>query len=64
MALEPNELAAWLHGEQPRNDEGWKVTLDEKQQAGKVEIARRLSATRGETTVRLVVDEYRSLDSP
>jgi len=64
VALEPADLAAWLHGEQPRANSGWTVTLDEKQPAGKVEIARRVTATRGETTVRLVVDEYRALESP
>ena len=64
VALEPMQLAAWLHGATPSNDQGWTVTLDEKQPAGAVEIARRVSATRGETTVRLVVDEYRALGSP
>jgi len=64
VALDPTELAAWLHGSPPAGDQGWKVTLDEKQPAGAIEIARRVSAVRGDTTVRLVVDEYRALESP
>jgi len=64
VALEPSQLAAWLHGSPPNGGDGWKVTLDEKQPAGAIEIARRLSAVRGDTTVRLVVDEYRALESP
>ena len=64
IALEPADLAAWLHGTAPANDAGWTVTLDEKQAAGSIEIARRVSAVRGDVVVRLVVDEYRSLDSP
>ena len=62
VALDPATLAGWLHGaERPVAGE-WSVTLDEKQRAGAVEIARRLSATRGDVVVRLVVDEYRALD--
>jgi outer membrane biogenesis lipoprotein LolB len=61
VALEPGELAAWLHGAQPQAAAGWTVTLDERQAAGSVEIARRVTATRGEVTVRLVVDDYRAL---
>ena len=64
VAIEPSELAAWLHGSPPSADQGWKVTLDEKQPAGAIEIARRVSATRGDVVVRLVVDDYRALDSP
>jgi hypothetical protein len=37
------------------------VTVEEKQQAGAVEMARRISASRGDIVVRLVVDEYRAL---
>jgi len=64
IALEPAQLAAWLHGTSPANEAGWTVTLDEKQPAGSIEIARRVSAVRGDVVVRLVVDDYRSLDSP
>jgi len=63
VALDPVTLAAWLHGrEAPGDTEGWQVTLDEKQDAGAVQIARRMSAVRGEVSVRLVVDEYRALE--
>src|SRR4051812_9217233 len=61
VTLEPAELAAWLHGTPPQAAGGWTVTLDERQAAGQVEIARRVTATRGEVTVRLVVDDYRAL---
>ena len=62
VALEPRELAAWLHGATPEpGASGWTVTLDERQAAGRVEIARRMSASRGEVSVRLVVDDYRAL---
>ena len=61
VGLEPAELAGWLHGAEPREAAGWKVTLDERQAAGKVQVARRMTATRGEVTVRLVVDDYRPL---
>ena len=62
VGLDPDEIAAWLHGRNaPRAREGWKVTVDEKQQAGAVELARRVTATRGDVLVRLVVDEYRAI---
>ena len=62
LALDPDTLAAWLHGgAQQSSQGGWKVTLDEAQQAGNVQIARRLSAVRGDAVVRVVVDEYRAL---
>ena len=62
VALEPADLARWLHGVTPAPDEsGWSVTLEETGRAGAVDIARRLSARRGSVVVRLVVDEYRAL---
>ena len=62
VGLDPAEVAAWLHGKSaPEAREGWKVAIDEKQQAGAVQIARRVTATRGDVMVRLVVDEYRAL---
>ena len=62
VALDPATLAAWLHGSGGSlTKEGWTVTLDEKQRAGAVDIARRITASRGDTSVRLVVDEYRVL---
>lgn len=60
VALEPATLAGWLHGAPAPSTPGdWNVTLDEKQRAGTVELARRLSAIRGDVVVRLVVDDYR-----
>jgi outer membrane biogenesis lipoprotein LolB len=64
VALEPATLAGWLHGAVPRESGDWAVSIDESQRAGEVEMARRLTARRGEVTVRLVVDEYRSLETP
>lgn len=62
VPLEPAALAAWLHGDTRSAVPGeWTVTLDEKQAAGAVELARRISATRGDVVVRLVVDDYRAL---
>jgi hypothetical protein len=40
----------------------WKVTIDEKQAAGAIDIARRVTATRGDVVVKLVIDEYRALE--
>ena len=63
VALDPATLAGWLHGAgSTLTTEGWTVTLDEKQRAGSVDIARRITASRGDVSVRLVVDEYRALD--
>ena len=62
IALEPAALARWLHGDAPAASGEWTVAIEETQRAGTVEMARRLSARRGDVTVRLVVDEYRSLD--
>jgi len=63
IALDPDQLSAWLHGKggaagMPAD---WKVTIDETQSAGSVQLARRVTATRGDTVLRLVVDEYRAL---
>jgi len=61
--LEPQALAAWLHGTKPGpNAADWKVTIDETQQAGSVQLARRITATRADTVVKLVVDSYRPLE--
>jgi outer membrane biogenesis lipoprotein LolB len=62
VALDPSLLAAWLHGQPPANAPAdWKFTLDETQQAGAVRLAKRLTATRGDDVVKLVVDSYRPL---
>jgi outer membrane biogenesis lipoprotein LolB len=62
VGLDPDELTAWLHGRPPPRGAGeWQVSIDETQRAGAVDIARRMTATRGETAVKLVVDNYRAL---
>ena len=62
VALDPSSLAGWLHGAPPDAAGEWAVSIEETQRAGSVDMARRLSARRGDVTVRLVVDEYRTLD--
>ena len=60
VALDPVALAAWLHGgARDETPTDWKVKIEETQRAGAIELARRLSAARGDVVVRLVVDEYR-----
>lgn len=62
VPLDPDRMAAWLHGKALHDAAGeWKVSVDETQQAGVVELARRITATRGDAVVRLVVDEYHPL---
>ncbi|APV48789.1 hypothetical protein BWI17_03295 [Betaproteobacteria bacterium GR16-43] len=63
-ALEPAMLSGWLHGAGSTGPAaaGWTVTIDETQRAGAVELARRITATRGDTVVKLVVDSYRALE--
>jgi outer membrane lipoprotein LolB len=62
VALDPKQLAGWLHDPLgPVTTSGWTVTIDEAQPAGAITIARRITATRGDVSVRLVVDEYRAL---
>ena len=63
IALDPDQLSAWLHGRGGASGlpADWKVTIDETQKAGNVELARRMTATRGDIVLRLVVDEYRAL---
>lgn len=62
IALDPATLASWLHGTAPGGSGDWTVAVEETQRAGNVDLARRLSARRGDVTVRLVVDEYRALE--
>ena len=64
VGLDPRELSAWLHAQPtPRGAPAeWKVTIDEKQAAGAIDIARRVTATRGDVVVKLVIDEYRALE--
>jgi outer membrane biogenesis lipoprotein LolB len=63
VRLEPAAMAGWIHGAGDSALPGdWKVTIEERQPAGSIEIARRISATRGDAVVRLVVDDYRALE--
>jgi outer membrane lipoprotein LolB len=56
-------LAAWIHGASTVDAPGgWKVTLDETQRAGAIDIARRITASRGDVVVRFVIDEYKVLE--
>ena len=62
VPLDPDRMAAWLHGKSLQDSAGeWRVSVDETQQAGGVQLARRITATRGEVVVRLVVDDYHPL---
>jgi outer membrane biogenesis lipoprotein LolB len=61
VPLDPASLAQWLHGSRPNAPGGWNVAVEETQKAGAVDIARRITASRGDVSVRLVVDEYRAL---
>jgi outer membrane biogenesis lipoprotein LolB len=62
VPLDPKLIAGWLHGSTPDAAAGdWKVTIDESQRAGNVTLAKRITASRGDVVVRLVVDEYRVL---
>jgi len=63
VALDPDMLAGWLHGASTMGaPEGWKVSLDETQRAGSVDIAKRITASRGDVVVKFVVDEYRPIE--
>jgi outer membrane biogenesis lipoprotein LolB len=62
VPLDPGAMAGWLHGVKPADVPGdWQVTIEETQRAGNVDLAKRITASRGDTTVRLVVDDYRPL---
>lgn len=61
VPLDPRQLANWLHGSAGSiTTGGWVVEVQETQKAGAIDIARLITARRGETSVRLVVDEYRA----
>lgn len=63
VALDPVALAGWLHGgARDETPTDWKVTIEETQRAGAIELARRMSARRGDVVVRLVVDQYRVVE--
>lgn len=59
-ALDERLLIAWLHGRPAAGPEGWAVSIDESRRFGPSEVARRITATRGELVVKLVVDDYRA----
>jgi outer membrane biogenesis lipoprotein LolB len=61
VPLDPATLAAWVHGDLRDAPKDWRVTIDEKQHAGAVDLARRITAARGDVVVRLVVDDYQPL---
>ena len=63
-ALDPAELALWLHGAEsaPTTSTRWRVVIEETQRAGALVLARRITATSGDTVVKLVVDSYLPLE--
>jgi outer membrane lipoprotein LolB len=62
VGLDPGLLAAWLHGGAAGTAPGdWKVTIEETQRAGTVDLAKRITASRGDVVVKLAIDEYRAL---
>jgi outer membrane biogenesis lipoprotein LolB len=64
VPLDPTTLVKWLHGTGPLQGGDWNVTIDDSTPAGSVTVARRLTARRGDVTVRLVVDDYKVLEPP
>jgi outer membrane biogenesis lipoprotein LolB len=62
VPLDPGTLVAWLHSSGPLQGGDWNVAIEESTPAGSVTVARRITARRGEVTVRIVVDEYRVLE--
>ena len=65
VGIDPALLSQWLHANgDAGGPSGWKVSIDEVQDAGAVRLARRVTATRGEITVRWIVDSYEALPAP
>ena len=63
VPLDPDAIAGWLHGGAPAAAPGdWQVTIDESRRAGRVDLAKRITAIRGDVVVKLVIDEYRTLE--
>ena len=58
-ALDERALVAWLHGRPVAGPGGWSVAIDEAQRVGETDLARRITASRDATVVKLVVDDYR-----
>jgi outer membrane biogenesis lipoprotein LolB len=63
VALDPVQVADWLHGATPVQTGGWEIKVEDTQRTGEVDLARRITASRGETVVRFVVDDYRALEN-
>ena len=62
VPLDPQVMAGWLHGAAGARVPGdWKVSIDETQRMGAVDLARRITASRGDVVVKLVVDDYKAL---
>lgn len=59
-ALDERLLIAWLHGRPLAGPGDWAVTIDESQRIGGQALARRITASQGDTVVKLVVDDYRA----
>ena len=64
IGLDPAQLSGWLHGQVPARGASadWSVSIDETQSAGALQLARRITATRGDVVIKLVVDNYRALE--
>jgi outer membrane biogenesis lipoprotein LolB len=62
VPIDPKLLSEWLHARADAGGPaGWKVSIDEVQEAGAVKLAKRVTATRGDVTVRWIVDSYEAL---
>jgi outer membrane lipoprotein LolB len=62
VPLDPQVMAGWLHGAAAASVPGdWKVSIEDTQRAGAVDLARRITASRGNVVVKLVVDDYKAL---
>lgn len=58
--LDERLLVAWLHARPAAGPEGWAVAFDGTRRIGEADVARRVTATRGDTVLKLVVDDYRA----
>lgn len=58
-ALDERLLVAWLHGRALAGPGNWAVTIDQSQRLEGLEVARRVTAAREDTVLKLVVDDYR-----
>lgn len=58
VAIDPEDVARWLHGATAPEASGWQVDIEERASDGTV---RRLTAIHADTVVKLVVDSYRQV---